>query len=609
MVSSRSTKRRAFTLLEVLVAVAIVAVLVALLMVGYHKVRGVADRVTTVNNLYNIGVAMQSHHTQYKAFPTEHENPETKERVSFYTQLLPFVEAKNASPQTYIPVYVSPSRRILKDAKRDFGYGSSQANGTVGPTILDNQKGPVSMAMISEGGKSLGESALLAMLWMAPTTYSGGDPTDAGWSQTMNARGNLTAIKKDTDPSGSDHLGGPYESGVPTLFVDGHIAVIPYGVTQSDLASYFAYNTSMTRTCDAWLPPGPDGVQACKGCGEGCQCGCVASDAFVDGFDPTNPDSIRDYLNKKAEDGTLTPEEEDLLKGLDPDAYKDYKDRQKKERSDWEKSVKEKAERGEQLTPEEQDYMDKQSEKDRKNKENSQKNQERKKFEDEAKRKGKEGEEMTKEEKDYYDKWSDGEKKKEERKKWEDETMKKGKGGEDMTPEEKKYFDEQTKKEEDKKQNEWKKKVQDKGKKGETLTEDEQKYYDDYVNQQEQQKAKKEEEARKAEEKKYFDEQTKKAEDKKQNDWKKKVQDKGKKGETLTEEEQKYYDDYVNQQEQQKAKKEEDARKAEEKYQKDLQDKLNQYGDKYAQQEDTSPGGPCGCGFNCCANGTCKCSH
>jgi prepilin-type N-terminal cleavage/methylation domain-containing protein/prepilin-type processing-associated H-X9-DG protein len=61
--------RRGFTLIELLVVVGIIAVLVSFLLPAVHSAREAARRVQCVNNLKQMGVALQSYHERLGAFP------------------------------------------------------------------------------------------------------------------------------------------------------------------------------------------------------------------------------------------------------------------------------------------------------------------------------------------------------------------------------------------------------------------------------------------------------------------------------------------------------------------------------------------------------------
>src|SRR5688572_17401378 len=105
-------KRRAFTLVELLVVIAIIGVLVALLLPAVQAAREAARRTTCLNQVRQMGIALQNHVDALKVFPTGGNVPNpfiedyttgtrtspgtpngpNKQGLGAFYQILPFLE-------------------------------------------------------------------------------------------------------------------------------------------------------------------------------------------------------------------------------------------------------------------------------------------------------------------------------------------------------------------------------------------------------------------------------------------------------------------------------------------------------------------------------------
>ena len=139
MLSQPPLKQRGFTLVELLVVIAIIGILVALLLPAVQAAREAARRTTCLNQLRQMGIAMQNHVSAFGVFPTGGNVPNpliqdytsggtnnpgvpngpNRQGLGAFYQILPFLEQdavkgivrQDQLQSSVISLYNCPSRR------------------------------------------------------------------------------------------------------------------------------------------------------------------------------------------------------------------------------------------------------------------------------------------------------------------------------------------------------------------------------------------------------------------------------------------------------------------------------------------------------------------
>lgn len=91
LVDKRTQSRPAFTLVELLVAIAIIGILIGLLLPAVQQAREAARRMSCSNNLKQCSLALQNYHSCFKRFPGVGDS--ISNGWSVQAQLLPYAEA------------------------------------------------------------------------------------------------------------------------------------------------------------------------------------------------------------------------------------------------------------------------------------------------------------------------------------------------------------------------------------------------------------------------------------------------------------------------------------------------------------------------------------
>jgi prepilin-type N-terminal cleavage/methylation domain-containing protein len=283
---------RGFTLIELLVVIAIIAILIGLLLPAVQKVREAAARMSTTNNLKQIGLGAHNYHDTKGRFPDAGTNITQTAGWCWAYHLLPYIEQGNmyqlaGSDQyanalgtivvkTGIKTYMCPGRGRSPTAAQtggnspgwngpftDYAINAINANGRkgfIGGNIVNNayvSPSPSMSVITSLNGTSntifVGEKSIDTNMYNNQNSsnwdeciYSG------GYGGTTRTNDPPILIKDGPNNGGNNNYwGSPFNGGVPFVMGDGSVRLVSYSlsnIANGNLANAMSYINSVPVT-------------------------------------------------------------------------------------------------------------------------------------------------------------------------------------------------------------------------------------------------------------------------------------------------------------------------------------------------------------------------
>jgi len=258
MARIRSTlaRWRGFTLIELLVVIAIIAILIGLLLPAVQKVREAAARMSSTNNLKQIGIAVHSYHDTRNKMPLAGNNTTNQNDWCWAFQILPYIEQGNMYQQAQNGNYVAaPVNTYLCPGRGRQGFATTGGNSpSLNGPFTDYKINSASFGGTNaQGGPTITMSMITSQNGTSNTIFAGEgylqtsmytNNNSSNWEEDIYSGGyggtsrDSTTILRDGTTGQNDYWGAPFTNGCPFVFCDGSVRFVNYSNSGSAAFGY-----------------------------------------------------------------------------------------------------------------------------------------------------------------------------------------------------------------------------------------------------------------------------------------------------------------------------------------------------------------------------------